>query len=145
MFVFYQCGKCSTFYRVSKADPDLKLLSLVMPCPETRCDGSVTVGELSPDKALNGRNLSAKDLYTATMGHGFPEERVANLANVLAVMLDGKITGMHLEEADPDAPKSVIASLVVEKDGISHRVFIGSGGKGATIYKIAEEPDEQSE
>lgn len=142
MFAFYQCEKCDTFYRVPKADPDLKLLSLVMPCPESRCDGSISIAELSGDKAVRGRNITAKELYTATMGHGFPEERIANVANVSMVLLEGKITDLDLMDHYPDDRKTVLFSLVVENGGVKYRVFFGSGGKGATIYKISEEENE---
>lgn len=132
--LMYYCEKCEHGYRVPKVDPDRKLLTLTMPCPTAECDGDVEFGD--PKTVKSGETMSAKVLYEACMGMGFPHERECSPEQLQMLMVGGTVR--DLDVSSIGVGRSLIDSIVVEKDDRLHRFHFAMSTKGATIFKTEE-------
>lgn len=134
LVLMYYCEKCEHGYRVPQSDPDRKLLTLTMPCPTRDCGGAIEFGD--PKTIKHGETMSAKILYEACMGMGFPHERECSPDHLQKLMVGGVIRDLDVEAVG--LHRSLVDSLVVEKDNTLHRIFFAMSTKGATIYKTEE-------
>lgn len=135
--LMYFCKLCEHGYCVPAADPDKKLLNLLMPCPTRECSGKIEYGD--PQTTKQQATMPAKILFEACMGRGFPEDRECSPEHLRSVLLNGEIIALELEEAGPN--RSFILSMEVETEDAQHKVFFAMSTRGATIYKIEEMPD----
>lgn len=139
--LMYYCESCEYGYRVPKTDPNRNLLTLTMPCPNKKCDG----GEIEHGDRQEAKKvftLTAKILYEACMGMGFPEERLCSPEHLQTLMLGRVVLEVDLEPVG--GTRSIISSMVMGSEcgtEPSHRLFFAMSTKGATIYKTQEMPD----
>lgn len=137
--LMYYCESCEYGYRVPKTDPNRNLLTLTMPCPNKECDG----GEIEHGDRKEAKKvftLTAKVLYEACMGMGFPEERLCSPAHLEKLLLGSTILSLDLNPAGDS--RSLIESMTITEDDITqHKIFFAMSVKGATIYKTQELAD----
>lgn len=138
MSLAYQCSECGSSYQVSRMDEELHLLLVVMPCPESCCSGNVRVVD-EPDGKLP-KKTTAKILFEACMGKGFPADRKCSPEALRDLLVGGFITSLDLYEINADQDRSIIKSMSVGiRDGKSCTIHFAMSNLGATIYKVIQD------
>lgn len=136
MFIKYECDVCGMSYDVSRMDKDLHLLSIRMPCPGFECTGGVQVVN---DTAEPPKRLTAKILYEACMGRGFPEERRCSPEVLENLLVNSYITSVKLKGVDVDEDRSIIESMTVDHEDLKITIHFAMSNHGATVYKVIKE------
>jgi hypothetical protein len=137
MYLSYECVECGSSYRVSKMDDELHLLMVVMSCPESCCSGEVRIVE---DPASEPKRTTAKILFEACMGKGFPAERKCSPEALRELLVGAFITYVDVEDVKVDQDRSIIQSMSVGvRDGKSYTVHFAMSNNGATIYKVIQD------
>lgn len=133
--LMYFCEDCERGYRVPNSDPDRHLLTLVMPCPNSACDGQIEYSD--PKEVKRGETHTARSLYEACMGMGFPHERVCTPEHLKHILNGAVVVDVALEAIGEN--RSLISSMLVEtKDKEEKTLYFAMSTKGATIYKVEE-------
>lgn len=135
---WYRCLKCKMSFFVDSNDDNKHLLKATMRCPNyLTCKGNIRLRQKWPDSGIIPgpvRNLTALELYHATSGIGFPEERRCAPEQMTKIMTGARIYKVHLEKS-PDPQKSVLMSMTLDNGKVIH---LTTSTKGALIYKITE-------
>jgi DNA-directed RNA polymerase subunit RPC12/RpoP len=134
---WYRCAKCDRSYFVKLGDPDKNLLGKSMRCPNyVRCGGKIVhrkwtdkIGEIR-----NYRWTAAKELYQASSGLGFSNERNCSQESLRKLLHGTRIINTEMQDTG-DPKKSILMSLTLENGKIVH---LSSSVKGAIIYKVTE-------
>lgn len=139
MYLNYQCSECGSSYSVPRIDDHLHLLMVVMPCPQGCCSGDVKI--VDDIEGINLRaNTTAKILFEACMGKGFPAERKCSPEALNDLLVGGFITSLDLEEVSVDQDRSIIKSMSVGiRDGKNYTIHFAMSNLGATIYKVIQD------
>ena len=134
MSSLFFCPECEHGYRIPNTDPDRHLLSITMPCPTQGCDSRVEYCD--PKELKKSQTMSARILYEACMGRGFPHERKCSPEHLVMLMVGGEVTDISLCSAGEN--RSLIESLTVRKNDVEHKIHFAMSVKGATIYKTEQ-------
>jgi len=138
MFVHYSCT-CGMAFRITKADPDVGLLSLKMNCPGIDCSKEIQIIDAEEASELDLQSLPAKALYVACMGRGFPEERCCSPEALKRLLVGGLISDIDLAPCSADEDRSIISSIQVDSMHGIHLIHFAVSTQGATIYKVTEQ------
>jgi hypothetical protein len=138
MIICYSCEKDKTIYLVSKMDPQLNLLGLVLPCPI--CREPIQIADHDGESPLkNGwslKRISALELFQASNGLGFKSEQDAASIGRISQCVGAKIKSISMEEVGP----RVIVNTITVEDATGLRILhFGTSTKGATIFKVVQE------
>lgn len=137
MHLFYECSECGAAYRISRLDDDLHLLMVVMSCPESCCSGDIKVVDSTSGTF---KQVTAKIMYEAAMGKGFPAERKCSPESLRELLVGAFITYVDVEDVKVDQDRSIISSMSVGvRDGKSYTVHFAMSSHGATIYKVIQD------
>jgi hypothetical protein len=136
MLIKYECDVCGLSYDVSRMDKELHLLSIRMPCPGFECNGGVQVVN---ETAEPPKKLTARVLYEACMGRGFPEERYCSPEALEKLLVNSHITSVQLKEVAVDEDRSIIESMTVDTGDYKITLHFAMSNHGATIYKAIKE------
>ncbi len=138
MIISYQCETDKVDYRVSKMDPQLHLLGVVLPCPT--CRTPMTITEAKIDFAVKDvwsiKRISALELFQASNGLGFKSEQDAASLGKISQCVGAKIKSISMEEV---GPRVIVNSITVEDNTGLHVLHFGTSTKGAVIYKVVQE------
>lgn len=133
----FRCGalRCrKTFGLVSEEGEEhygKLLLGGAVPCPS--CEEGILTPSFKPWKPQDSEEITAKDLWLASMGLGFPEEREFDHVQVIEMLTQHPITFVA---ATMKKPGRVQLNHIVLRNGRKLHF-----GEGATIYKIEEDRD----
>lgn len=135
MMLSYVCEKDLLVFRVSKLDPEIHILSVLINCPV--CQTPIGVSADTETLAcMKVRVLTATELYRASNGLGLPDFQHASFDRVLSCLIGNKVTDVSMEAATPT--RIVLHSLVMSGENHNSILHFGTSTRGATIYKITE-------
>lgn len=141
--IVVSCGSCSLVIQVMGDPKQIDYLvgksSRYWPdkyvCPRCESQALAVEGECAPPELLAHPRtmfLEAEEFYAALNGFGVPSEREADYETVRDLLTSMRITGI---KARPSGnPKRTLIEWLELEDGT--RVYIASGGRGATVYRI---------
>jgi hypothetical protein len=139
--IFLAC-KCGLVLRVSGNPDEVHMLLGPgsdlhpdrYPCPESgHCmvySEAIPNGDLRAARVVD---VTPQEAFAALHGAGLPSERDCGETAVRALLLEGKIAKVDVQQLR-GTNRSVVRSLQFE-DG--RRLYLGSGPEGAVAYRIA--------
>jgi hypothetical protein len=136
MVILYECDQCGLAYSVSRLDEELNLLTLRMACPGFECDGGVQVVN---EAAEPPKQMTARVLYEACMGRGFPEERHCSPEVLKNLLVNSYITDVDLKDVPADDDRSIIETMTVDTGSMVLTIHFAMSNHGATVYKVIKE------
>ncbi len=132
----YTCRKCFAAYSVPAIDPNLHLLKGKLRCPNSAvCKSTLRAAASTNIKPIfTTSQLTAVELYQATMGTGMPAERKCSPKDLRKIMTGATITGVEIDLGSPK-DRSFLHSITLDNGKTLH---LAPSTKGVAVFKVTQ-------